>query len=110
GCLIGDTCVVALRNGEDLRAFPCYAPWHDLGTPSSYLRANLAWLEARGVSRWCGADADVAPGVRIERSIVGEGAAVKGSGALTGCVVWPGAHVTAPLADAIVTPEVVLAI
>ncbi|MDP9037033.1 MAG: sugar phosphate nucleotidyltransferase [Myxococcota bacterium] len=110
GCLIGDVCVPALRDGEDLRAFSCHCVWHDLGTPASYLRANLAWLQARGVSGWFGADADIAPGIRIERSIVGAGAAVAGSGALVGCVIWPGAHVTAPLADTIVTPETILTI
>jgi hypothetical protein len=35
--------------------------------------------------------------------VVGAGARVEGRGALSGCVVWPGARAAAPLAGVVVT-------
>ena len=40
---------------------------------------------------------------RAEQSIVGRGARIDGDGSVTRCVLWPGAHVTTPLVDAVVT-------
>jgi mannose-1-phosphate guanylyltransferase len=103
GCLVGDTYVHALRRGFDLRAFLHAGPSFDIGTPRGYLDANLAWLAARGTGHWAGADAKIDPHVAIAETIVGAGAAVSGRGAISRCVVWPGATARAPMADAVVT-------
>ncbi len=108
GCLIGDVCLAAVRNGETLSAFVWDGPWHDIGSPAGYLRANLGWLDARGLACWRGPDAAVAEDVTVERAVIGQGASVDGCGAVTRCVVWPGARAIAPLGDVIVTPDFVV--
>jgi mannose-1-phosphate guanylyltransferase len=105
GCLVGDAWLPALRAGATLRAFGHDAAWHDIGTLPSYLAANLAWLDARGLAHWSGDGARIDAGVSLDRAILGEGAWAGGTGRFTRCVVWPGARATAPLADAVVTPS-----
>ena len=104
GCLVGDVYIPAMKSGATLQAFECGAPFFDIGTVARYLEANLAWLASRGLPRWVDRRVVLAPGVTLEGTLVGEGATVRGAGALERCVVWPGASVEAPLADAVVTP------
>jgi mannose-1-phosphate guanylyltransferase len=103
GGLVDGVFVPALARGAILRAFVCGADWHDVGTPKTYLEANLAWLHSRGATSWIGPGARVARAVALDRSLVGAGARVEGVGALVRCVVWPGAHAMAPLEDEVVT-------
>jgi mannose-1-phosphate guanylyltransferase len=103
GGLVEDLFVPALRRGATLRAFPFHGLWHDIGSLPAYLAANLAWLDARSLSCWVGPGADVAGGVTLDRSIVGEGARVLGAGPLSRCVLWPGTTAHAPLSDVVVT-------
>lgn len=110
GCLVSDVYLPALRRGEVLHAFRYEGPFFDVGTLEQYLRANLAWLERRGLDAFRGPGASMDARVTLERSIVGERATVGGGGALTRCVVWPGARAMAPLADAIVVGDLVLGI
>ncbi|HEX4477237.1 MAG TPA: hypothetical protein VH142_19230, partial [Polyangiaceae bacterium] len=56
-------------------------------------------------SSWVHPTAQVAPSVTLSSSVVGAGAVVSGAGRFERCVAWPGATVTAPLADAVVTTE-----
>jgi mannose-1-phosphate guanylyltransferase len=103
GGMIEDVLVPALARGEVVRAVLFEGPWRDIGTVGSYLDANLAWLAARGARSWVGPGARVAEGVTLDRAVVGAGAVVEGSGVLSRCVVWPGAHARAPLTDEVVT-------
>jgi mannose-1-phosphate guanylyltransferase len=106
GGLIEDVYLPAMRRGETLRAFSYGGEFSDIGTPASYLDANLAWLASKKFPSWTSDDALVGSGVDIRRSIVGAGARITGSGALESCVVWPGTEteVTASLSRAILTP------
>lgn len=109
GCLVGDVYLPLLRAGRALRAHCTGVPWDDVGSVASYLEANLRWLRARGSASFVGAGAEVAAGVRLEACVIGAGARVEGTGEAEGegtlqrVVVWPGARVRAPLADAVVT-------
>jgi mannose-1-phosphate guanylyltransferase len=97
GGLIEDVYLPALGRGDVLRAHLFEGGWYDIGTMESYLAANAAWLVAHGLERWVGPGARVADGVVLEGTVVGEGASVTGRGALTRCVVWPGASAAAPV-------------
>jgi mannose-1-phosphate guanylyltransferase len=108
GCLVGDAWLPALRDGATMRAFAHDGVWRDIGTPVSYLRANLAWLQARGLANWAGDGARVAASVSLDQAILGEGAVAEGAGPLARCVVWGGARATAPLADVVVAPGFVV--
>lgn len=108
GCLVGDGWIPILRSGLTLRIFGYDGPWWDIGTPPRYLAANLAWLDARGATAWTGDKVTVADGVSLDRAILGDGAVADGSGALTRCVVWPGAHATAPLSQVVVAPGLIV--
>jgi NDP-sugar pyrophosphorylase family protein len=97
GCIVGDVYLDVLGQ---IHAEFTDAELVDVGNLDGYRAANLAWVRARG-GRWVGQGAKVS--CALEDSIVGAGAVVEGDGALVRCVVWPAAHATAPLADAVVT-------
>jgi mannose-1-phosphate guanylyltransferase len=105
GCLVGDLYLPALRRGALLQTFAYDAPFYDVGSPAGYLAANLAWLAERGAPSWSAPGARVASGVRLDETVVGEGAEVRGAGELRRCVVWPGASAGAPAANAVFTRE-----
>lgn len=104
GGLIEGFYVPLLAREVEVTVWETTAPWHDIGTLASYLAANVAWLSERGAPSWIAQDAEVASGVTLASSVVGEGAMVAGWGRLDGCVVWPGARAVAPLRNAVVTP------
>jgi mannose-1-phosphate guanylyltransferase len=108
GCLVGDFCLPRLRRGGIVRAVVHHGSWRDIGTLEQYQEANLQWLSRdmnssgpqssyRGASSWTG------EGVELRRTVLGEGAHVEGRGLVERCVLWPGAHATAPMTDTIVT-------
>ncbi len=102
GGLVEDVLGPALARGEPVRAWRFDGAWHDIGSVERYAAANRAWLEARGLRSFVAPGAEVGPDVRLEQSVVGEGARVRGSGELLRCIVWPGAEVVAPRVDAVV--------
>jgi len=104
GGVIEDGLLPALRRGGRVATFACQEPLVDIGTPGSYLEANLRWLASRGEPGWLGAGATVDADVALDQVVIGAGARVTGRGDVVRCVVWPGAVLRAPRADAIVTP------
>ena len=108
GCLVGDVALPALARGERIATVALEGPWYDIGTPRSYLDANLRWLRERGEPAFLGPGATVEPGVQLDEALVGAGATVVGRGALRRVVVWPGARAEAPLEGAVVTARAVL--
>jgi len=105
GCLIGDFILPRLRAKGQVQVVRSESPWQDLGTPQTYLQANINWLEkdVEAGGSWLGEGASLGPGVSIRRSVIGARARVLGVGMLENCVVWPGATAYAPLKNAIVT-------
>ena len=103
GCLVGDGLMPWLRRGGPTATFATGGEWEDIGSVTAYLRANARWLAGSGRSAFVGRGAEVAPGVELIRSVVGEGAIVRGSGRVEGCVIWPGARAEAPAKDAVFT-------
>lgn len=103
GCLFADVTMPALRGGGRFAAFPHRGRFHDVGSLGAYLAVNVDWLGARPA--FVAPDAEVAPGVTLDRVVVGAGARVAGNGALSDVVVLPGATAIAPLQRAIVTPR-----
>lgn len=105
GCLVGDVYLPALRAGAPLAVHASDAPFVDVGTLATYLDANLAWLDARGLASFIDEGAEVS--APVPRSVVGRGARV--TIPLERCVVWPLAqvteHVGPSLSDAVVTPH-----
>jgi mannose-1-phosphate guanylyltransferase len=102
GCLVGDFALPMLARGARIETLRFDGPWSDIGDPRSLLAANLAWLERRGLGAWSAPNATVSDEVRLDRALVGAGATVQGSGALSRSVVMPGAHVEAPAENRIV--------
>ena len=105
GCLIGDYALPALREGRQVLTVPVLGSWTDIGSIAAYHAANLRWLEQRAPASgsWIHPSARVESTVTVLQSILGEGASAEGTGTIERCVVWPGARVTAPLRDAVVT-------
>ncbi len=103
GCLVADVLIPAMARGANLRAIQHLGSFFDIGTPRSYLEANLAWLERHGPDgHWIGPGAKVPRGLAMDRVIVGSGASVHGPGPIERCIVWPGATAVGPLRGAIV--------
>ncbi len=106
GCLIGDVYLPALRRGAHLHALSFNDEFLDIGTPATYLDANLAWLASKKISTWTSPGASVATAIDVRHSLIGSGARLTGSGMLDSCVVWPDTvfEVTGRLSRAILTP------
>jgi mannose-1-phosphate guanylyltransferase len=105
GCLIGDVALPRLRQGLGVSTVAHTSGWTDIGDLRSYLDANLAWLASQRCSggSWLGPAARADPGVRLDHSVVGAGARIRGSGVVSQSVVWPGAKASPPLVRSIVT-------
>jgi NDP-sugar pyrophosphorylase family protein len=104
GCLVGDVYLPALRRGAILRAFEHHASFIDIGTLTSYVAANRAWLAARSLTSWVHPTAKV-HAAAID-SVIGAGARVEAP--VHACVVWPNARVTEPLRERIVMPNAIV--
>jgi NDP-sugar pyrophosphorylase family protein len=102
GCLVGDYALPHLAQGGMVRSVPSLAAWSDLGDLNAYVAANVAWLAERGARSFVASTAELAPGVDVDRSVIGVGAKVLGSGTVTDVIAWPGASFTAPLSRAVV--------
>jgi mannose-1-phosphate guanylyltransferase len=104
GCLVGDVAMPLARRGGPLLTMRVEGEVVEPGdSPAAYHAGNLAWLARRGEGAFVAAGARVARGVVLLDAVVGRGATVEGQGSVERVVVWPGATVRAPLADAIVT-------
>lgn len=101
GCLVGDVYLPLLRRGARLAAHAVEVSFVDVGTIAQYLAANAAWLRARGLASWSADSAVVSPRADVRGSTIGAGARVEAPAVRS--VVWPGAVVTEPVADAVVT-------
>jgi mannose-1-phosphate guanylyltransferase len=101
GCLVGDVYLPALRRGAFVATHDAAAPFVDIGTLAGYLAANRAWLDERGLSSWASPEAVVT--AEITGSVIGAGARVEAT--CLRSVVWPGAVVSEPVADAVITPR-----
>jgi mannose-1-phosphate guanylyltransferase len=111
GCLIGDYCLPRMRRGEPVFTRWIEGRWHDIGDVAKYHEANRIWLEAHANQpdgSYLAPTARVSHGVRLERTILGEGARVAGTGTVSECVIWPNTTALAPLSRAIVTPTQVV--
>lgn len=102
GCVFGDVALPELARGRRVWTVPSAAPWSDLGDLKEYVVANQAWLRARGASAFLGAGVEQASGVVVERSVIGAGAKLLGTGKVTDVIAWPGATLMAPLERAVV--------
>jgi mannose-1-phosphate guanylyltransferase len=80
--LIGDGLFARVDDGR----------WRDIGTPESYLAANLEAMPAGGL---IDPSAELDPGADVTESVVGAGAHVEGSARVRRSVVLPGAVVRA---------------
>jgi mannose-1-phosphate guanylyltransferase len=112
GCLMADVALPRLAAGGKVWTVPSPARWSDLGDLHSYVAANFRWLDSDLASHsrssaaheqsWVARGVSVPDRVRLERSLIGAGACLAGSGTLAEVIVWPGATVTAPLSRAVV--------
>jgi mannose-1-phosphate guanylyltransferase len=106
GCLFGDVALPHLAAGGKVWTVPASGAWTDLGDLRSYVAANFAWLDAQWTAAtqrsWVGVGASLAPGVSLQRCVVGAGAKVLGAGVVSEVIAWPGAVLSAPLSRAVV--------
>jgi mannose-1-phosphate guanylyltransferase len=124
GCLFGDVALPHLAAGSRVWTVQSTAAWSDLGDLRAYVAANFAWLDSlqptangqprldslapltakgqRLTASWIAPDVAIAPGITVQRSLLGLGAKLTGAGAVTDVIAWPGAAVVAPLSRAVV--------
>jgi mannose-1-phosphate guanylyltransferase len=110
GCLVTDVALPLLRRAGRIATFSFRGDWDDVGTPEALLRANFRWLDRRGLAAWCAADARLDGEVRLERSLVGAGSAIRGAGIVRESVVFPGAELRAPNERAIAARRATLVV
>lgn len=98
GDIITDLYQPLLEEGRLISSLITGRRWHDLGTPSRYLDANLDWARGFQPSRLWRSNvlsplAEIRPGTKISRSIidqdavVGKGATIQGSLVMEGAIV-----------------------
>lgn len=100
GCLIGDFALPHLRAKGEITTVTFDGTFTDVGTPSTYLQANLSAASATPP-----VSVPTPPGIVLERCVVGDGVTLLGEGLIEDCVLLAGATVCAPLRRAIVTPR-----
>lgn len=118
GCVVRHTLRRLLARGERVHGVVDEGSWHDLGTPQRYAEAQFAMLkgELQGFSGV--ADGVLADDVRaldeeievLGPTTLGKGVLLCGKGRVERVIAWPGATVTAPCRDLIVTPQCTLRI
>ena len=96
-----------MDRGLDIGAYFYDGPWFDLGTPQTYLQANLDLLGGRlrlkDKEPRCGADdqgvllghkLSLEAGVQLGPEVaIGEGCRIGAGAKLSRCVLWPGSHI-----------------
>lgn len=94
---VGDLYIPLLREGAHLQGVRQGGVWHDLGSPSGYLKAQTRLLAERGGKRSAVIDPSVrlGKGARVVRSAIGSGCVVEPSARVDGCVIWDGALIGA---------------
>ena len=102
GCLFAEVALPHLSKGGKVWALPSPAAWTDLGDLPAYAAANFEWLRVHGTGSWVGDGARVDPAVQLERSLLGAGVDVRGSGLVREVIAWPSARFSAPLSRAVV--------
>jgi mannose-1-phosphate guanylyltransferase len=92
---VGDLYIPLLREGTHLQGVRQNGVWHDLGSPSGYLKAQMRLLADRGRKRSVLIDPSVrlGKGARVIRSVVGPGCVIEPSARIEGSVLWDGALV-----------------
>ena len=92
---VGDLYIPLLREGAHLQGVRQSGVWHDLGSPSGYLKAQVRLLADHGKKRSVRIDSSVrvGKGARITRSVVGAGCVVEPGARIEGSVLWEGALV-----------------
>jgi len=122
GCLIGDLTLPLLRRGAPVSTLVVAGRWFAPGDGvAEYLDEHRAWLEERAavspvssrpratpvpppaLASYVGPGATIPKGVDLAGCVLGAGVTVTGVGLLRRVVAWPGARVSAPLEDAVVT-------
>lgn len=112
GCIVRESYIPLLRDGEHVQAFVDEGYFCDLGTPDRYLRANLDLLTGRARlagfepprrSVHIGADVDLSPEATLGNEVVlCDGCRVDASSHLERCVILPKARVQGAVRDCIV--------
>lgn len=105
GCLVGDGLLPWLASGKPVTTLNYGGHWSDGGTIAQYLTQNRHWLERQRVDNHFGRGVVLAPDVKVVGSVIGDGARVSGAGVIERSVIWPGADVRAPAADAVVLSD-----
>jgi len=90
-----DAVALHIERGGRLRSHPLLERDFNLSGPADLLAANLHALGRSRAERWIAPDAEVAPGARVVRSLVGSGARVAAGADLERCLVLPGERVPA---------------
>jgi mannose-1-phosphate guanylyltransferase len=92
---VGDLYIPLLREGAHLQGVRQVGVWHDLGSPSGYLKAQGRLLADRGQKRSVAIDPSVriGKGARISRSVIGAGGVIEPLARIEGSVLWDGALV-----------------
>jgi mannose-1-phosphate guanylyltransferase len=103
GCLVGDFILPLLRSGIEIHAHVVRTGWMDIGTIASYATANFDWLREQETTLWSDSEARISSEVSPSEVIVGRRAQISGTGPLKRVIIWPYAHLDAPLSNAIVT-------
>ena len=86
--------LVAARPGA-VRGFRTTAEFFDIGTPADYLSTSLMLAEREGVDLVARSSAALAPGARVERSILWDDVVVGDGSMLRACIVTDGVRVPA---------------
>ncbi|MCZ6688644.1 MAG: sugar phosphate nucleotidyltransferase [Planctomycetota bacterium] len=104
---ITDSIQILIDYGRDVRARRILSEDRNLSVPADLLESNLLAVRRSGAESILGVDVKLHPGARVLRSVIGDGAVVKGPISITDSLVFAGAEVpdSKDIHRSIVTPQ-----
>jgi len=107
---ITDSIQILIDSGHAVAAREAVAWDYNITFPKDLRLCNLRWLEHRGLDSLIDPTAEIAPGARIERSVIGRGVRIKHPIAIQGSVILPDTLVdqTGDITNAVISRETMI--
>jgi len=85
----------AMAKGEKILGYVAGGLWYELSTLQRYLDISVALLRQRGQSVYCGRNATIGPGARLEEAVLWDNVTIEAGARVHHAIIGDGVHVKA---------------